>query len=96
MYPSVRLLRLCSQIKLPLDVVIVSTDSDGFIDRDELRVDAVFNQSLRESLEAATPLMRKAEGDDPSAVGVSDMVCYEGMHRVCRIIDVASRKSQLS
>ena len=77
--------RLCREIEVPLDVVIVSTDRDGFINREELRVEAVFNRPLRTSLEAATPMLRgkEKEGRDGGVEGASKMICYEGMHHVC-------------
>ena len=80
--------RLCREIEVPLDVVIVSTDRDGFINREELRVEAVFNRPLRTSLEAATPMLRGKEeeegGRDGDVAGrASNMICYEGMHHVC-------------
>ena len=76
--------RLCREIEVPLDVVIVSTDRDGFINREELRVEAVFTQPLRTSLAAATPMLRgeQEEGRDGSMEGASNFICYEGMHHV--------------
>ena len=68
-----------SIIKIPLDVVIVSTDSDGFLNREESRVDAVFNQSLGESLKEAVPVLKIS---DFMAGADLEMVCYEGNYNV--------------
>ena len=68
----------CSLLKIPLDVVIVNTDSDGFLSREELRVDAVFDQTLRDSLRAATPLL-----DESTETGsTAELICYEGNSKV--------------
>lgn len=67
-----------SLLKIPLDVVIVNTDSDGFLDREELRVDAVFDQTLRDSLRAATPMLNKSTEHG----GTAEMICYEGNSKV--------------
>ncbi len=60
---------------MPLDVVIVNTDSDGFLSREELRVDAVFDQTLRESLKAATPMLNESTEHGGTA---EPLICYEG------------------
>lgn len=63
---------------IPLDVVIVTTDSDGFLNREELRVDAVFDQTLKESLGAATPMLNKST----ECGGTAELICYEGSSKV--------------
>lgn len=65
---------------MPLDVVIVNTDSDGFLSREELRVDAVFDQTLRESLKAATPMLK--ESTEYGGTTTEPLVCYEGNNKV--------------
>lgn len=67
----------CSLLKIPLDVVIVNTDSNGFLDREELRVEVVFDQTLRKSLGAATPMLR-----NESERGATELICYEGSSKV--------------
>lgn len=64
-----------SFIKIPLDVVVVSTDTDGFLNREEHRVDAVFHQTLRESLKETIPTLKTT--DTASAANV-EMICCEG------------------
>ena len=64
-----------SHIKVPLDVVVVSTDGDGFLNREEYRVDAVFHQTLRESLKETIQTLITT--DNATAVDV-EMICYEG------------------
>ena len=76
-----------SLLKMPLDVVIVNTDSDGFLSREELRVDAVFDQTLRESLKAATPMLN--ESTEYGGTTAEPLVCYEGNNKVAQIMMIA-------
>ena len=64
-----------SLIKVPLDVVVLNTDSDGFLNREEHRVDAVFQQTLRESLKEIIPTLKTT---DASTVADMETICYEG------------------
>ena len=68
-----------SLLKIPLDVVVVDTDSDGFLNRDELRVQAIFNQSLRESLKDVFMKLNTAEDDSSTETAYA---CYEGNYNV--------------
>ena len=82
-----------SLLKMPLDVVIVNTDSDGFLSREELRVDAVFDQTLRESLSAATPMLK-----EPTEYGstTEPLVCYEGNSKVAIMMIAISLATKTS
>ena len=76
---------------MPLDVVIVNTDSDGFLSREELRVDAVFDQTLRESLKAATPMLN--ESTEYGSTTAEPLVCYEGNNKVVSYNDFITKIS---
>lgn len=63
--------------------MIVTTDSDGFLNRDELRVDAVFDQPIGDSLRAATPMINEYTKHGGTA---EPLICYEGNTKVLAII----------
>lgn len=62
-------------------MVIVTTDSDGFLNREELRVDAIFDKTLKESLGAATPMLNEST----EYGGTAELICYEGSNKVHNI-----------
>ena len=70
-----------SPLKIPLDVVVVSTDSDGFLNRDEHRVDAIFDRTLRESLKDVFMKLETAESDTDCSTEMT-YTCYEGNYNV--------------
>lgn len=73
-----------SELKIPLDVVVVSMDADGFLNREELRVEAVFNQPLKESLRQVAPMLTKSTGNPEARDGDNclEMACFEGNYHV--------------